>query len=1191
LRCARLNLNGYQLLEERRFLQIVIILIGLIILPPQAWSDKFRIMPLGNSITAGREGSSPVGGYRDDLATMLLTNSIAFTMVGTQTDGVNVYPWHEGHAGWETRLLIKEITNFLNATHPDMVLIHTGTNDINPSPVSESAAYVQMRTGDLVDSIHNYDPNIVIFVASIIPRKGDLNAEHEALAPLLERMVKQKSEVGYLIFYCPVYEMFTEHGNWERMLFDDLHPTNDGYRVIANGFFKRLMDVLTAEGPIITDNFNRHDLVGYWTSRGDYELFDQKIRNKSPNTEGYIAVYRYEDDPKAVSVTFGANIDPAVNGNAGLALRLSDGTDKANGYAIIKESATSDLVLYHVRNGTLDHEIDRIAAISGPPAKNDTFKVALLASSTTNFFDCYINGRFDGRLTDPGKVEGLYGHQHAGVIAQGSQNNLLDNFTFYYDEQTPYAGPGGIAKASSANQETVVNSIAPEKLIVQIFGIDNAPVAGIPVAYRVTKGAGVAWTSTSSGLSGYEAEMSQLNGAFTMKSASNTAAGRYLQLPANVSPDQATAELQIQIEKAGTYWIWGRARGSDLNHNSFFISIDNQPEIIWQISSNNVWQWTAIGTGGAQAFSLSAGRHNIKIRGREADVGVDRFIFTTNAQFQPANTPLGSSHFSTDSQGRVAAQFIVPKTVGEIEVEAFVPDFPSLAERFQIKAVAGNPSKMVKKLGDTQFGKPNETLPEPFRVLVSDQFDNPIENTPVLFEVITGNGKLVQPQPVQTNAQGHAQTKYVLGPDAGTNRVKVTCPNHISDGVVFTATAEKVLFTIAGAIKYYTNDEPIPAVTLDVTGQMTASGTTNQQGKYALRSIPKFTDFSVTPAKNSPESTTRSVIDLYNAVLIMRYILGLDTLNIDQWYAADVDQSGMVTGFDAANIARFIVELPPANSNVQVGAWFFRPGQKSYSNIQFDLENQNFKGIMLGDVAGRWTKDQHLLSKSIYASTHYPVQWQTGVGDTIAVVFSVDRTDILSADLYYYFNPAEVEFIDIQKTPVSEKFSVFHNIIENKLQIAMFSPYYTTETGEFLKVRFRLRTESASAEAVVLEKYRINNEPFVILSAGVPFCLKNIHPTNFALHQNFPNPLSGGGATGTTIINYDIPRTSHVQLSIYNLLGQEICRLIDQELNPGRYQVRWDGTNIFGQPTASGIYIYRLKAGDQQISRRLLITK
>ena len=78
----------------------------------------------------------------------------------------------------------------------------------------------------------------------------------------------------------------------------------------------------------------------------------------------------------------------------------------------------------------------------------------------------------------------------------------------------------------------------------------------------------------------------------------------------------------------------------------------------------------------------------------------------------------------------------------------------------------------------------------------------------------------------------------------------------------------------------------------------------------------------------------------------------------------------------------------------------------------------------------------------------------------------------------------------------------------------------------------------------------------------------------FSLSNATPNPFNP-----STTIAYEVPEQTHITLTIYNLLGQEVVRLMDQVQSPGGYEVVWHGVNSRGAGVASGIYLYRIVSG------------
>ena len=93
-------------------------------------------------------------------------------------------------------------------------------------------------------------------------------------------------------------------------------------------------------------------------------------------------------------------------------------------------------------------------------------------------------------------------------------------------------------------------------------------------------------------------------------------------------------------------------------------------------------------------------------------------------------------------------------------------------------------------------------------------------------------------------------------------------------------------------------------------------------------------------------------------------------------------------------------------------------------------------------------------------------------------------------------------------------------------------------------------------------------------------------PQEFALEQNYPNPFNA-----LTTIRYHIPEDSRVKLCIYNIFGQEIMNLVDENQGAGFYQVQWDGKDGFGRSMASGVYIFQLVSGEFGTKNKMLLIK
>lgn len=93
-------------------------------------------------------------------------------------------------------------------------------------------------------------------------------------------------------------------------------------------------------------------------------------------------------------------------------------------------------------------------------------------------------------------------------------------------------------------------------------------------------------------------------------------------------------------------------------------------------------------------------------------------------------------------------------------------------------------------------------------------------------------------------------------------------------------------------------------------------------------------------------------------------------------------------------------------------------------------------------------------------------------------------------------------------------------------------------------------------------------------------------PEVFALADNYPNPFNP-----ETTIKYALPEAVEVRLDIYNMLGQMVRTMVAENQSPGRYVVRWDATDDSGSDLSTGIYFYRLRAGDFLETKKMLLLK
>src|SRR5262249_5770128 len=89
------------------------------------------------------------------------------------------------------------------------------------------------------------------------------------------------------------------------------------------------------------------------------------------------------------------------------------------------------------------------------------------------------------------------------------------------------------------------------------------------------------------------------------------------------------------------------------------------------------------------------------------------------------------------------------------------------------------------------------------------------------------------------------------------------------------------------------------------------------------------------------------------------------------------------------------------------------------------------------------------------------------------------------------------------------------------------------------------------------------------------------NPQSFNLSQNYPNPFNP-----TTAITYQLSAVSQVSLRVFDILGQEVATLVNEQKQPGTYSVAWDASDV-----SSGVYLYRLQTGNFTETKKLVLLK
>jgi flagellar hook assembly protein FlgD len=126
----------------------------------------------------------------------------------------------------------------------------------------------------------------------------------------------------------------------------------------------------------------------------------------------------------------------------------------------------------------------------------------------------------------------------------------------------------------------------------------------------------------------------------------------------------------------------------------------------------------------------------------------------------------------------------------------------------------------------------------------------------------------------------------------------------------------------------------------------------------------------------------------------------------------------------------------------------------------------------------------------------------------------------------------------------------------------------------------------AGATSVGLRKTECRSSVNTTLDVAVRKEKSGTMPSRYALEQNYPNPFNP-----TTVIEYQTLEAGRVTLEVFSVLGEKVATLVNGFQEAGYYQQEWNGRDQSGRQVASGLYIYRLQAGDFSGVRSMVLMK
>lgn len=391
-----------------------------------------NIMLLGDSNTRGVDGpSTDDAGYRNDLAGILVNEGIDFNFIGSMSDGVGFDAHHEGNDGFKADQIANNMGQYLGQ-NPRIIVLHIGTNDLSNG---ESAGSTRDDVETILDAINSFDPSIKVVVSSLLPRTDAGDTQTDSFNELLEELFyKKRDEQGFNIFYAGLNEIIKQNPAWATAYFDSsdpVHPTDDGYAVMAAVYFDVLTTAINAPDENVTDNFERTDLGGNWDADPEFILQGGDLVNSATTGAGnweYMATFLGTKNPSSVGVTWADDADVLGLDQGGLALLLDAPSQNASGYLAWISPSDNELRLWTITNGSAGADLltANPTNITAAPGPGSAFRVDMTVGVTELQFDYFVNNQFAGTITVPNP--GLAGELYSGVLLRHDRHNDVAEF-------------------------------------------------------------------------------------------------------------------------------------------------------------------------------------------------------------------------------------------------------------------------------------------------------------------------------------------------------------------------------------------------------------------------------------------------------------------------------------------------------------------------------------------------------------------------------------------------------------------------------------------------------------------------------------------------------------------------------------------------------------------------------------------
>jgi len=531
------------------------------------------------------------------------------------------------------------------------------------------------------------------------------------------------------------------------------------------------------------------------------------------------------------------------------------------------------------------------------------------------------------------------------------------------------------------------------------------------------------------------------------------------------------------------------------------------------------------------------------------------------------NDSQGLVNTTTNTLGLASTTVKLGSTTGPVSVEATSSFLEGSPVVFTLYIQTLQASSILKHSGDNQKGAVDRLFVDPLRVRVVDIYGNAVPGIRVFFNKQSGEGSIVEVQPVVSDDNGIASVRFMAGSVPGISVVTALWYDK-----VVTFTLETVYNTnfpildkaiISSTYEVYEGDELlIPLVATDGDGDQLIFRIANPfpPAGATLEATSLNTAFFRWIPSYGQEGTYEIILQVIDGrggsdqIVVTIQVLGVN--QAPEILSTSPTQDTTVA---AGQTVQFYVSARDPDGDILHYSW-------KVDGIPRGTDSPIFEYFINKYFIGNMTVDVYVYD----AVTPVSYRWVLNV-----------TTAVEMAEFMAWFNEGKRSVV-VQWSTSHERDNIGFDVYRSR-----------SENGEYEKITDTFIPSQESGEYSFMDKsvrvgqvyyYKLQN----IDARGVerefgPVMIKVPAPQKFMLTQNYPNPFNP-----VTSIRYTLPSREMVTLTIYNMMGQHVVTLVDTEQESGYYVAEWDGKDRSGQNVSTGIYIYQLRTSREKVTKRMI---